>query len=107
MERLMKATYHSRLGIAYAGLNRKEEAIREGKKAVELLPVSIDAVDGPQIVLYLARIYVMVGDYNAAIDQLEYLLSIVRLSIPYLRINPDWAPLRNHQRFQKLLARKK
>jgi tetratricopeptide (TPR) repeat protein len=102
------APFHSYLGIAYAGLGRKEEAIREGKKAVELLPVSKDAFDAPGYVQNLAQIYVMVGDYDSAIDQLEYLLSIPSyISIPYLRIDPTWAPLRNHPRFQKLLARNK
>jgi serine/threonine protein kinase/tetratricopeptide (TPR) repeat protein len=103
------APFHSYLGIAYAGLGRKEEAIREGKKGVELLPVSKDALDGPGLVQSLAQIYVMVGDYNSAMDQLEYLLSIpsLNISIPYLRIDPTWAPLSNHARFQKLLARNK
>jgi tetratricopeptide (TPR) repeat protein len=96
------------LGLAYAGLGRKQEAIREGKKGVELLPVSKDAFEGPDYVQNLAQIYVMVGDYDSAIDQLEYLLSIPSdISIPYLRIDPTWAPLRNHPRFQKLLARNK
>jgi len=101
--------FHSFLGIAYAGLGRKEEAIREGKRGMELLPVSTDALDGPGLVQSLAQIYVMVGDYDSAIDQLEYLLSIPsqNISIPYLRIDPTWAPLRNHPRFQKLLARNK
>jgi tetratricopeptide (TPR) repeat protein len=104
-----EAPFHSYLGIAYAGLGRKEEAIREGKKAVELLPVSKDALeDGPLDVQNLAQIYVMVGDYDSAINQLEYLLSIPSsISIPYLRIDPTWAPLRNYPRFQKLLARNK
>jgi serine/threonine protein kinase/tetratricopeptide (TPR) repeat protein len=104
-----EAPFHSSLGIAYAGLGRKEEAIREGKKGVELLPVSKDAVDGPDYVQNLAQIYVMVGDYDSAIGQLEYLLSIPSggISIPYLRIDPTWAPLRDHPRFQKLLARNK
>jgi len=104
-----EAPFHSQLGIAYAGLGRREEAIREGKKAVELLPVSKDALeDGPNYVQNLAQIYVMVGDYDAAIDRLEYLLSIPSwISVPLLRIDPTWAPLRNHPRFQKLLARSK
>jgi serine/threonine protein kinase len=100
-----EAPFHSYLGIAYAGLGHKEEAIREGKKGVELLPVSKDAIDAPTFVQILAQIHVMVGDYDSAIDQLEYLLSIPSyISIPYLRIDPTWAPLRNHSRFQKLLA---
>ena len=98
--------FHSYLGIAYAGLGRREEAIREGKKGVELLPVSKDAIDAPTFVQNLAQIYVMTGDYDSALDQLEYLLSIPThdISIPYLRIDPTWAPLRSHPRFQKLLT---
>jgi len=104
-----EAPFHSYLGIAYAGLGRKEEAIREGEKGVELLPVSKDALDGPGYIQNLAQIYVMVGDYDSAIDQLGYLLSIpsYNISIPYLRIDPTWAHLRNHPRFQKLLTRNK
>jgi len=100
--------FHSSLGIAYAGLGRKEEAIREGKKGVELLPVSKDAFEAPDYIWNLAQIYVMVGDYDSAIDLLEYLLSIPSdISTPYLRIDPTWAPLRNHLRFQKLSSGKK
>ncbi len=96
--------FRSFLGIAYAGLGREEDAIREGKKGVELLPVSEDAFSGPSRVEDLAQIYVMVGKFDAAIDQLEYLLSIPgELSIPLLQLDPAWDPLRNHPRFQKLL----
>jgi serine/threonine protein kinase/tetratricopeptide (TPR) repeat protein len=103
-----EAPFHSDLGIAYAGLGRKEEAIQEGKKGVELLPVSKDALAGLTYVQNLAQIYVMVGDYDSAVDQLEYFLSIPSaISIPYLRIDPTWAPLRNHPGFKKLLARNK
>jgi serine/threonine protein kinase/Tfp pilus assembly protein PilF len=96
--------YHSWLGVAYAGLGRKEDAIREGKLAVEMQPVSKEAIKGTQWVEELARIDVMVGEYDAAIDQLEYLLSIPGpLSIPLLRLDPTWDPLRNHPRFKKLI----
>jgi len=105
-ERPEDTRFHSSLGIAYAGLGRKEEAIREGKLAVELLPVSRDAMSGPTRVENLARIYVMVGEYDAAIDQLEFLLSIPRMDLyPLLQLDPGWAPLRDHPRFQKLLER--
>jgi tetratricopeptide (TPR) repeat protein len=103
-ERPEDARFHSALGIAYAGLGRKEDAIREGKLAVELLPVSKDALVGPYRVKDLARIYVMVSQFDAAIDQLEFLLSIPsELSIPLLRLDPAWNPLRDHGRFKKLL----
>jgi tetratricopeptide (TPR) repeat protein len=103
------ALFHSQLGIAYAGLDRGEEAIREGKKGMELLPVSKDVVEGPDYVRNLAQIYVMVGDYDSAIDQLGYLLSIPSLnfSTAYMRIDPTWAPLRNQPRFQRLLEGEK
>jgi len=98
------ARFHSSLGIAYAGLGQKEDAIREGRRAVELLPVSKDAMRGLYPVEDLAIIYVMVGEFDAAIDQLEFLLSIPsELSIPLLRLDPNWEPLRDHRRFKKLL----
>jgi serine/threonine-protein kinase len=98
------ARFHSALGVAYAGLGRKEDAVREGKLAVEMLPVSKEAMRGPYRVEDLARIYVMVGEYNAAIDRLEFLLSIPsQVSIPLLRLDPAWYPLRDHLRFKKLI----
>jgi tetratricopeptide (TPR) repeat protein len=96
---------HYRLGIVYAGLGLKEEAIREGKLAVELYPVSKDAYWGPDYVNWLAVIYVMVGEYEEALDKIEYLLSIPNnyLSVPLLRLDPRWDPLREHPRFKRLL----
>jgi len=95
---------HARLGVAYAGLGRKEEAMREGQLAAELLPLSEDAYVGTIRLGFLAMIYVMVGEYDLAIDQLEILLSVPSFfSVPYLRLNPVYAPLRDHPRFQILL----
>jgi serine/threonine protein kinase/tetratricopeptide (TPR) repeat protein len=98
------ARFHGSLGVAYAGLGRKEDAIREGKLAVEMLPVSKEAMTGPHRVEDLARIYVMVGEFDAAIDQLEFLLSVPgQMSISLLRLDPAWNSLRDHPRFKKLL----
>ncbi|MGD2246060.1 MAG: protein kinase [Candidatus Aminicenantes bacterium] len=95
---------HKSLGIVYAALGRREEAVQEGMIAVELQPISKDAYSGPNQVETLARIFVKVGDYEAALDKIEYLLSIPSwLSVPMLRLDPDWDPLRTHPRFQKLL----
>lgn len=97
---------HGALGIAYAGLGRKQEAIAEGRRGVELLPVSKEAQRGYYREWDLARIYAMVGEHDAALDRLEYLLSIPgHLTPAWLRIDPTWDPLRGHPRFQKLLAR--
>lgn len=98
--------FRSALGIAYAGLGRKEEAIQEGRKAVELLPVAREAFRGYFFEQELARIYVMVGEYDAALSRLEHLLSIPGwLTPPWLRIDPAWDPLRGDPRFQKIAAR--
>ena len=95
---------HSSLGLAYAFLGRSEDAIREGELAVALLPVEKDAVYGPHCVEYLAQIYSLVGEHEAAIDQIEYLLSIPsNLTLANLRAHPYWDPLRDHPRFQALL----
>jgi len=101
------ARFHSALGIAYAGLGRREDAIREGKIGVNLLPISKEAYRGYSRASDLARIYVMVGEFDLAIDQIEFLLSIPGgLSVPLLRLEPVWAPLREHPRFKKLLEAK-
>jgi len=104
--------FHASLGLGYAYLGRKSEAIREGNHAAKLNPVSKDAALGPPYILNLARIYVVVGEYEEAINQLEYLLSIPSseflwqvVSIPLLRLDPLWDPLRENPRFQSLLEK--
>ncbi|MFQ5651854.1 MAG: protein kinase, partial [bacterium] len=94
---------HAALSLAYAFTGRKDEAIREGKRAVELFPVSKDALDGPDYVANLAWIYATGGEPEAAMEQLETLLSIPsEFSVPLLRIDPRWDGLRDKPRFQKL-----
>jgi hypothetical protein len=67
--------------------------------------VSRDALFGPTALFALAEIYVRTGDYDAALDQLEYLLSIPSpVSIPLLRVDPLYAPLRGNPRFERLLV---
>jgi Flp pilus assembly protein TadD len=98
--------FHSALGYAYAGLGRKVDAIREGRRGVELSPVSKDAVVGPRRVQDLAVIYTLVREYDAALDEIEYLLSIPSwFSVHDLRLDPDFDPLRDHPRYQPLLEK--
>jgi serine/threonine protein kinase/Flp pilus assembly protein TadD len=98
--------YRSSLGIAYAALGRKDEAIREGKKAVNLLPIASDAFYGISYVEDLAYIYTLAGDTEAALDQLDYLLSIPSwISVPWLRMDPQWDLLRNQPGFTRLLEK--
>lgn len=95
---------HIALGRAHAGLGNKEQAIEEGKRGVELLPISKNALHGPDQVMHLVRIYATLGEQNAALDQLEYLMSIpCPFSIHYLKIDPELDPLRNNPRFKSLL----
>lgn len=96
---------YSSLGVAYAGLGRKEEAVRSGMRAVELLPIEKEAWRGTYRLADLARIYTMTGDQEKAIDVLERLLSIPSdLSRVWLKIDPTWNALRSNNRFQKLIA---
>jgi tetratricopeptide (TPR) repeat protein len=98
--------FHTALGIAYAGLGRKEEAIREGKRAVELRPISLDAIDGPGLIGNLALIHTMVGEHDAALDQIDHLLSIPSgFSVGILELDPSWDPLRNHPRYQEIVKK--
>ncbi len=101
------ARVHAALGMAYAYLGRSEEAVQEGQRAVELEPVSEDAASGPEHVMYLALIYTLVGEYDLAIDRLEYLLSIPAgssVTRALLEIEPFWDPLRDLPAFQRLLG---
>ena len=102
------ARVHSALGIVLAGLGKKDEAIREGILATELLPLTKEAWRGFTRELDLAKIYTMVGEYDLAIDKLEYLLSIPgELSVPYIKLDPVWRPLLKIPRFQNLLEQNK
>jgi len=95
-------------GLALAYLGRKAEAIREGERAVDLLPVDRDAAIGPYIQHQLARIYIVVGDPEKALDRLEPLLKIPYILSPgWLKIDPNFNPLRKNPRFQKLVAGEK
>ena len=97
--------FHSALGIAYAGLGRKEEAIREGKLGVALMPRSREALRGIVGVVELARIYATVGELDAAVEEIETLLDRPGLMTQHtLRLEPWWRPLHGHPRFEALLS---
>jgi len=98
------ASRHAQLGAIFAGLGRKEEAIREGKRAVELLPESKDAFDGPQVTIALAQIYCWTGEKEQALQLIERSLSTPNgLNAPLLKIDPVWDPIRDDPRFKALI----
>jgi tetratricopeptide (TPR) repeat protein len=95
---------YSAAGIAYAGLGQKEKAVSAGKKALELMPVNKEAYRGASRLEDLARIYVMVGEYDKAIEQIKTLLSIPsRLSVKLLMLDPTWKPLWDLPEFKEIL----
>ena len=100
------ALFHADLAQVYAGIGQKHRAVQEGQLAAELLPVSKDELQGPNILESLAEVYIVVGKYDLAIDQLDYLLSHPsRVQIEGLRKHPIYDPLRDHPRFRALLAK--
>lgn len=95
---------HAQLGAIFAGLGRKEEAIREGKRAVEILPESKDAFEGPQVTVALAQIYCWTGENEQALQLIERSLSTPNgINVPLLKLDPVWDPIRNDPRFKALI----
>ena len=93
------------LGLIDAALERKEEAVREGRRAVELLPVEKDAINGPLMIKYLAMIAAWAGDKDLACEQLAVAVQPPStVSYGQLKLEPDWDPLRGDPRFEKIVA---
>src|SRR5947208_3422232 len=93
------------LGLIDAGLGRKDDAIQEGRRAVELVPVSKDVIDGADLILNLALIYTWTGEKDLALEQLAEAAQLPsNLNYGWLRLHPDWDPLRGDPRFEKIVA---
>ena len=93
------------LGMADAALGNKEDAIREGRRAVELTPVSKNAIAGPSLIECLALIDAWTGEKDLALHQLAVAVSTPGfLSYGELRLHPYWDPLRGDPRFEKIVA---
>jgi len=93
------------LGLIDGSLGRKEEALREGRRAIELLPVEKDAINGPLMIEYLAMIATWVGDKNLACEQLAIAIRPPStVSYGQLKLLPFWDPLRGDPRFEEIVA---
>ena len=93
------------LGMIEAVLGEKENAIRDGRRAVELLPVTKDAITGAVLLERLALIYAWVGEKDLAFEQLEHVTKIPgELSYGQLKLHPFWDPLRDDPRFEKIVG---
>jgi TolB-like protein/Flp pilus assembly protein TadD len=99
------STLHTLLGLALAYLGRRDDAIREGLRGVALMPATKDASWAPICESLLMRIYILVGEQDRALEGLERLLKVPGyLSPGWLKIDPNFDPLRKNPRFQKLVA---
>ena len=88
-----------------AGLGRKEQAVREGRRAVDLMPISKDAYDGALVLQGLAQVYVWTGEKERAMEIMEKLVRFPGyVAYGYLLRDPIWDPLRGDPRFEKMLT---
>jgi serine/threonine-protein kinase len=94
------------IGVVDAALGNKEDAIREGKRAVELIPVSKNAIEGARFIQYLAVIYAWTGNKDGAIERLSETVKLPGSHVTYgdLRLNPFWDPMRGDARFEAIIA---
>jgi tetratricopeptide (TPR) repeat protein len=105
--------FHESLGLIYAYMGRKEDAIREARRAVEMEPESQNAFHGALHVATLAQVYALTGEADQALTLIERLLTIPgpvqptlsqSITLAELRLRWEWDSLRNYPRFQKILA---
>ena len=95
----------SLLGMIDAGLGQKQEALKEGQRACELLPILKDAIDGADLAINLAQIYTSTGEKDRAIEQIEAVERVPNtLSYGLLKLHPYWDSLRGDPRFEKIVA---
>ena len=93
------------LGLIDAALGRKNEALREGQRAIELLPITKDSIDGAELMKYMGVIYAWCGEKDLAIDQIAATLKIPNtLSYGNLKLHPNWDSLRGDPRFEKIIT---
>jgi serine/threonine-protein kinase len=96
---------HAALGLMLAFLGRKDEAIREGQRAVELLPVTKDAFFGPERKRQLAEIYAVVGEPERAVAEIREILQMPYFfNAEMFRVDPEFAPIRNDPGFRQLVG---
>jgi eukaryotic-like serine/threonine-protein kinase len=97
---------HASLALALAGLGRREDAVHEARRAVELRPLAKDTWYGVDMLRNLAVVYATLGEADSTVKQLRVLLSVPsRISVPLLRADPTWDPVRRDRGFQALVGR--
>ena len=98
------AAAHCTLGLIDAGLGRKQQATDEGRRAVELLPIAKDSINGVHMMEFLAMTYAWTGEKDFAIEQLKATLRNPNfLTYGQLKLHPFWDPLRGDARFEQIV----
>jgi tetratricopeptide (TPR) repeat protein len=93
------------LGLIDAGLGRKEDALREGRRAIELLPVAKDSLNGPLMINFFAVTCAWIEEKDLALEQLHIAAQLPgALNYGSLKLHPQWDSLRGDPRFEKLVA---
>ena len=97
---------HSALGVVYAGLENKEKALAEGRKGIELLPIEKEAYRGYYREWDMAIIYTLLGDYDKALEKIDFILSIPgAFSVNVLKLDPLYDPLRNLSEYKAIITK--
>ncbi len=102
-----ESDFHLWLGITYSSLGFHEKAILEGQRALDLMPLSVDYNDNRVVSRQMAEIFLQAGKEEAALDLLQKLIGhpvIIELTANFLRLDPVWAPLRDHPRFKEIVS---
>jgi serine/threonine protein kinase len=94
------------LALTDVALGRTEEGIQESRRVLEMLPISVDAFDGPVLAIQVALVYVWAGQRDSAFEQLNVVARLPNARLTYgdLKTNPSWDPVRDDPRFETLLA---
>lgn len=96
------------IGLAYAGLNLRDDAVREAQHAMDLVPISEHSPGATASMGGAVEIFTRLGEVDEALDLIELMLALPagrEMSVPFLRVDPTFDPLRNSPRFQALLNR--
>ncbi len=102
-ERPDQAWIHAILGATYAGLNRPDDALRSARRAVQLLPVGGDALDGPEMLINLANVYVVLGNADSAAVYFDHAVAIPSwASVNEMRVDPLLGSFTRTPQFQRL-----
>ena len=97
---------HVALGQTHAALGQRDKAILHSERAAELMPMSLDLMNGAEVIYEMTQAYIRLGDVDRALDDMEILLSRpVEFSVGLMAVEPAYDPIRENPRFKDLMAK--